>query len=214
MSETPDDLDLWASMVTLAKGNNLRPIDVARALNMQAGHLKRCLRGNPSLTKLREVAWALGCKPHFLLMPPEEIERWIKGHILRYEAFTVAHKAKAHAMEYTQAKDARRSRAKVGGNRTPAREELLDVYPSQALAPEIMDTNYVNYASTPPVSGVADREQRRKELSVGLPDHLVMADIAVERGYSYAQYRDNEWTLEALASQGLIVSKAQIKDAL
>jgi hypothetical protein len=186
-----------------------KPMHVADALEMQPGTLKRSMTNNPSVRLMTRVAWALAIDRHWLLFPPETLEKSMRVMIqIRKDC---------PALLVKEARDA----APRGGRasrkmkvRKEGKKALEGMYPPQAIkSEEVLDTRFIPYSNpvTPPkeISPVV-WERRRKELSVGLPEHLVMTDAGVQAGFSAKDYLARSWTLEALSTEGLICDKRQL----
>lgn len=201
--------EIYETLTLLCEHKGLEPADVARAIDMQPGTFQRSITGNPTVKLLKRAATALGIKWMYLTLDPKEVPNWTRNNLIYYAPDSMAMHAHKLAVEFRNNKKTQAKR-KYGVDVTD-KSVLATQYPPHTMAEEVLDTNYMDVKPPTPPRHVnpAAWERVRADLSQGLPEHLVMTDKAVEAGFSYASYKSRDWSLEALADQGLICNKGQ-----
>lgn len=201
--------EIYETLQALCETVGLDVADVARAIDMQPGTFRRSVTGNPTVKLLKRIGWALGTKWMWLGLEPEKAKDWVKSGAIYFDREAKAFSARQWLEENRTSK---KSRAKRKYNVDVTDKEVLaQQYPPQAVKGEVLDTNYVEFERPMPPRHINEEswERRRGQLGVGLPEHLVMTDSAVEAGFSYEEYINQQWTLEMLAEHGLVCNKGQ-----
>ena len=201
--------EIYATVEALCETQKIEAADVARAVGMQPGTFKRSATGNPTVKFLKRIGWALGCHWMWLALETEKVADWVRSGAIRFDREAPAFRAHQVAHENRSSK---KSKAKRKYNVDVTDKEVLaKQYPPQAVKGEVLDTNYVEFEPPLPPRHINEDlwERRREQLGVGLEDHLVMTDHAVEAGFSYEEYIKQQWTLEMLAEHGLVCNKGQ-----
>lgn len=190
--------------------------DIGKALHIQPGTLRRTLRGNPTVQKLKAVAWALGTKWYWLAYEPAIIRKLGKS-MIQFEAWAPAYECYRRRME--EADDLRLAwMRKSGGEDVTDKEQLAVMYPPEAIKGEVQDTRFMDTSTSTIVpmeeriENMPEKTRRYKirKMSEGLPHGYRISDTALEKGWAYVDYSRQGWTVQALIMEGLVVEETDV----
>jgi hypothetical protein len=200
-------------LCTLAK---VQLADIAHAIDLQPGTLRRTLAGNPTVSKLKNVAWAIGCPHRWLLWPAEHIRVSGKS-MVRIDPWSPAFEQKVLRKENATNLKFKAMNSSTDPHDPTDKEMLSKMYPAAAITGDVMNTEYMDiteitvdltsrlkdWANMP----FSKRKYYREKLGEGLPKGYRLTDQALRNNVWHADLVKKKLTIEQMVEQGFVAIK-------